>query len=83
MRCPLVTCHAQGKHEKRIERVTVTKKGSKSHEGGKLNPARERIVKRAAQEFKVPQSVMNHMGTGVATCTPPLLYNHTRHIRRG
>lgn len=41
------------KYEKRIERVTVTKKGSKQSQGGKLNPQRERIVKRAAQEFKV------------------------------
>lgn len=31
----------------------MTKKGSKSSSGGKLNPTRERIVRRAAQEFKV------------------------------
>jgi hypothetical protein len=68
---PLVTrpltrvnpCHPpQGpKYEKRIERVTVTTKGAKGSSVGKLNPTRERIVKRAAQEFKVMVMVMMMM----------------------
>jgi hypothetical protein len=38
-----------GKYEKRIERVTLA--GS-SATGGKVDPARDRIVRRAAKEFK-------------------------------
>jgi len=36
-------------YEKRIERVTVA---GTSNTGGKTDPARDRIVKRAAKEFK-------------------------------
>lgn len=63
-------------YEKRIERVTVTKKGSKESTGGKLNPARERIVKRAAQEFQdgmyvnlgigIPVLASNYLPEGVS-----------------
>ncbi|EWM27362.1 3-oxoacid transferase 1 [Nannochloropsis gaditana] len=63
-------------HEKRIERLTVTKKGSKESQGGKLNPARERIVKRAALEFEdgmyvnlgigIPVLASNYLPEGVS-----------------
>ena len=53
------------KYEKRIERVTVTKKGSKESQGGKLHAQRERIVKRAAQEFKVRVDMWIYMCVGV------------------
>ena len=68
-------------YEKRIERVTVTKKGSKESSGGKLNPARERIVKRAAQEFKdgmyvnlgigIPVLASNYLPEGTHPPTQP------------
>ncbi|KJE96606.1 3-oxoacid CoA-transferase [Capsaspora owczarzaki ATCC 30864] len=40
------------KYEKRIERLTLSKEGGISSPGGKGSEMRERVVKRAAQEFQ-------------------------------